>query len=349
MRQAVYFISIDGQDISSTLEPLLISMTITLTDGGKSDTLEMDIDDSGGQLKMPREGAAVYATLAWSDGGQAVVFEGKTDQPRSSGTRGGGMIMSITAHAADMKDKPKEKKQKHKDDKKFGDVAKDFAKSANLEAKVSDKLASIERPYWDMRNESFMAWGVRMAGEMGATFKIMGKKAVFVPRNSNESASGQQLGVVDAVYGVNVIKWDLTPVENRPRYKQSIVRYYDLKEAKYKKAKVDIGDRDLDVNLTETHHATDKGQAEKKAESNAEESKRAKGGGTITIDGDPAAMAQAVMNVSGLRPGIDGRYRIATARHDLSRKTGWTVDCDLEQPDGDAGNDDRKADAKGGN
>jgi hypothetical protein len=346
MRQAVYFLSIDGQDISSMLDPLLITMTITLTDGGKSDTLEIDLDDSGGQIKMPREGASVIATIAWSDGGQAVYFEGKTDQPRSSGTRGGGMIMSITAHAADMKDKPKEKKQKHKDDKKFGEVAKDFAKSANLQVKVSDKLASIERPYWDMRNESFMAWGVRMASELGATFKIMGDKAVFVPRNGNESATGQTLGVVNAVWGRNIIKWDLTPVENRPRYKQSIVRWYDRKEAKYKKEKVDIGDRDLNVDLTETQHAPDKDQAKKKAESNAEESKRGKGGGTITIDGDPMAMAQAVMNVAGIRPGIDGRYRIATARHDLSRKSGWTVDCDLEQPDGDAGSDDRKAGAK---
>jgi hypothetical protein len=321
----------------------LIALVITLTDGGWSDTLEIELDDANGQIKLPREGADIEATIAWSDGGGAVQFVGKTDQPTSEGTRGGGMILNITAHAADLKGKPKEKKQKHKDKAKFEDVAKEFAKDADLDVKVGGNLASIEREYWDMRNESFMAWGMRMADELGATFKIMGKKAVFVPRNSGESASGRALGVVRATYGENIVKWSITPVQNRARYKQSIVRWYDPKEAKYKKEKVDIGDQDISVGLTETQHAPDKDQAQKLADANAEESKRDKGGGSITIDGDPAAQAQATIIVSGVRPGIDGQYRIASARHEYTRSSGWLVDCTIEQPQGDAGEDSRAA------
>lgn len=341
VRRAVYSITVDGTPVTDRFDPHLISLKINLTDGGKSDSLEIELDDAEGQIQLPREGADIAATIRWADDGGAVSFQGKTDEPESSGSRGGGMTLSITAHSADLKGDPKAKKQKHKDDATFGDVAKQWGHSAGLEVKIEGALAGVRRSYWAMANESYLAWGARMAKELGATFKAMGKKAVFVPRNSGQSASGAALPAVTAEYGKNLISWRISPVQNRARYRKSIVRWYDQKEAKWKTKTVEIGDSGAKVDLIETHKAADESRAGDRAKSNAEESKRGKGGGSVTIDGDSAAQPQAPCNVKGVRKGIDGEYRITSASHVLNRGGGWTAECQVEQPQGEAGTDSR--------
>lgn len=343
MRSTIFFVSIDGMDVSTNFMSHLISVQINQTDGGKSDSCDIVLDDSYGQLMLPREDADIIIMLSWSIGGGAVMFEGKTDTPESVGSRGGGMTMNITGRAADMKGDPKQKKQAHKDKKKFKEVAQDWGKKAGLQVKVADKLADKEREYWSMQNENFMQWGSRVAKEMGATFKIMGKKAVFIPRNSGSSASGTQLPQIMAVYGSNLIQWRITPADNRPRFNRSIVRWYDKKEAKWKKETVQVQDETARVPLIETRKSPNKDHAKDRAQSNADEAERGKGGGTITLDGEPNAQPQAICMVSGIRPGIDGMYRITQVRHNFSRDDGWTTMVDLEQPQDEAGKDSRKA------
>ncbi len=347
MSKSAYRITIDGRDVSSAFAPVLISMTITDSDGGKSDTLEIELDDSNGQIAFPRSGADIEAMLWWVQppagaSAGAVHFVGKTDEPTSEGSRGGGMKMTISAKSADPKGKGKDKQEKHKDDATFGDVAKEWGKAAGLDVKVEGALASIKRDWWHMGNESFLAWGSRVAGELGATFKVAGSKAAFVARNSGMSASGQPLGTVTAQRGVNLISWTLSPVQGRAQYKKAKVRWYDKKEAKFKTEEVEIKGGEGEADLMETMKAGDKDRAKTRATANSEDSKSEKGGGSVTIDGDPAAMSRATLIVSGARPGIDGPYRIKTATHHYSRSSGWTTECSLEQPQGDTGKDARK-------
>ena len=330
-RRAIYTITIDGQDVTSNFEPHLLSLQIKLTDGGQSDTLDISLDDAGGRINMLREGAEIVATLSWSDGGGAVIFEGVTDEPESEGSRGQGMVLNITAHAADMKGKTKEKRQAHKDSAKFGDVAKDWGKKADLEVRISDRLASIQRDYWVMQNESFMAWGARMAQELGATFKIMGKRAVFVPRNASASTGGKDLPLVIADYGRNIIGWQIRPLQNRPRYDRSVVRWYDRKDAKWRKETVQLMDEAARVPLIDTRKSGDRDRAKERAGGNAEEAKRAKGGGTVTLIGAPEAQAQGLCRISGVRSSVDGEYRVSEATHSYSRDGGWVTVCDITQ------------------
>ena len=65
MREAIYSISIDGQDVSSAFVPLLLSLTIRQTDGGQADTCEIELDDTEGQIELPSAGAQISAELEW--------------------------------------------------------------------------------------------------------------------------------------------------------------------------------------------------------------------------------------------------------------------------------------------
>jgi phage protein D len=208
-------------------------------------------------------------------------------------------------------------------------VAKEWGKKADLEVRISDKLAAVQRDYWAMQNESFMAWGARMAQEMGATFKIMGKKAVFVPRNASASSGGKDLPVVMADHGRNIISWQIRPLQNRPRYDRSVVRWYDRKDAKWRKETIHLMDEAARVPLIDARKSGDGDWAKDRAGSNAEEAKRGKGGGTVTLIGSPEAQAQGLCRISGVRSGVDGDYRVSEAMHSFSRDGGWMTSCDL--------------------
>jgi phage protein D len=347
MSEAAYRIVIDGNDVSSAFNPLLISLTITDSDGGKADTCELELDDTGGQIALPAPGAAIEALLWWVDppagaSAGAVQFTGVTDEPKSHGSRSRGRVLSISAKSADLKGKGKHKNSKHKDNSSFGDVAKQWGSAAGYQVSVDSSLAAVQRDYWTMANESFLAWGTRIADDLGATFKTAFPKAAFVPLDSGSSASGAALAGVTATAGINLIEWDVAPTLSRGIYQNAKVRWYDHAKAQWNVASESVGDGVAEADLTDTFKAADQGRATTRAKGRAAKTKRKKGEGhSVEIDGDPGAMSQANLTIAGARPGVDGQYRIKTATHKYVRGGGWTTHCVLDQPQGAAGTDSR--------
>lgn len=348
MGRSVFWVSVNGTEISSTLAPILISMTITDADGGQSDTLEIELDDEGGMIALPPTNAPIQAGLAYEEddgtpSGPPVMFEGKVDKPNSSGSRGGGMTLTISAKSADVKGKPKAQAQKHADKGKLSKVAKEFGKDAGLEVEVA-KGVDIERDYWAMQGESFLNWGKRVAEEINATFKVRNGKAIFAERSSGTSASRKALPTIQATRPGNIISWQMSPSDDRQDWKKFQVRYYDRKKAKWNTEDVEAKAKDRgSVEHLNSFAHPDQQSAAKRGKANSTEADRDRGGGSITIEGDPNAQSEAMCIVSGVRPGIDGSYRIKVARHRLTRSAGYTTELELSQPSGDAGKDSRKS------
>jgi len=94
---AVFMVAVAGSNITTTLMPVLISLTISDKVGTHSDTASLEIDDTDGRIILPRIGAPVTVALGWEGEGVRVVFTGTVDEVRSSGSRGGGRTLSITA------------------------------------------------------------------------------------------------------------------------------------------------------------------------------------------------------------------------------------------------------------
>lgn len=344
--KAAYQISVDGNDVSSAFAPILMSLIITDSAGGAADTLEIEIDDTGGRVALPATGANIEALLWWEEpppgaNGDAMQFTGKVDEVRSRGAREHGRTLSIMARSADFKGKGKHKTSKYKDNASFGDVAKEWGSAAGYQVSVDSSLASAQRDYWVMPNESFLSWGRRIAEEIGATFKVAFPKAVFVPRNSGDSASGEALAGVTATWGLNLISWDVSPTLSAGVWANAKTRFYDHTKATWGEDSVPTGLEGGEADLTETFKAADQGRAKDRSTTNAADAKRKRAAVSIEMDGDPAALSQANLTLSGARPGIDGDYRIKTARHSYSRSSGWTTTCDCEQPQGAAGTDSR--------
>lgn len=342
VQRTICIVTVDGQDVSSAIIPRLISLSVSDKAGTSSDTVSITLDDEGGSILLPQDGASIEVQLGDMEGGVATVFKGVVDEVRSSGSRGSGMTLSISGKGFDTKGKPKQPQSKHWDDKSLGDVFKEAARLAGIgDAKVAEDLASIQRPYWAMQNESFIHWAERVAREVGGTFKVVGGVAILARRNGGLAAGGAALPVVRAVYGDNLISWDIAPVLGRPRYKKAKARWYDLKKAEWRVEEVEVEDTDAEAEFYTRFSSADDGEAGKNAESRKVDSEREKGGGSITINGTADPQPEGLVVISGARPGIDGTYRIDTVNQEFSRGSGWTTRLDVKQPQEGAGSDTR--------
>lgn len=325
---------VNGQDMSGDMRPYLMDIEVVDKAGSSSDSCSLKLDDTDGKLAFPAEGSEVSVYLMG-----VPVFEGVVDDTKSSGSRGGGRILTVNAKGFDTRGKAKEGQDFHKDDATLGDFLKESASKAGYSISVDPSLASKQRPYWSADGESFLGVGERLAREFNATFKIRGTQAVFVPRNS--SLLGAVTGKVGP--GGNVISWDISPYTGRQAWTKAKARWFDRKTAKFEEKEVEINTgRPLPDSTNSVRSlAADEGQATDLTDGRKSEATREGGQGSVEIDLMPGAQAEAMFVLTGARAGVDGTYRIESVKHKASRTGGATTSLDLKQPQVGGGTDSR--------
>jgi phage protein D len=339
MMQAIFSVVIGAQDITAALNPILLSLSVSDKAGTSSDSATIDIDDTGGRIVMPKVGASIAISLGWKDQGVGKVFVGKVDEVSAKGDRGG-RTLSIKAKGMDTRSKAKQPQRRHFDDKTVKDALDGAGETAGIEVTVDPAFASINRPYIALDDESFVAFGERIARELGGTFKIVGDKAILAKRNGGTNPAGQSLSTVTALWGSNLHSYDITPLLGRPVEKETLSRYYDSDEAEWKSETAETGTEGGQTTKAARFSEPDQDRASEQAGSDAAESDRRSGNGSVTIEGNLAAQPEGICIVAGCRAGVDGMYRIDSVDHSYSR-SGWTTTLQLKQPKGDAGKDAR--------
>lgn len=339
-----WLVVIGGREMTDRWNPFLTSIDVTDKAGADSDTAELAFDNTEGQILFPEKGTPIQIYLA-----SQLVFDGFTDAPRSSGGRGQGRVFSVSCKAFDPKGKAKQRLDFHKDDATLKEFLEDAAKRAGFKGiKVDDTLGAIKRDYWSPSGRNFLQLAQSLADDLGATFKYRGDQAAFVKRGDGQSASGQALATIRAVWGDNLISWDISPNEGRPQHSKARVRWFDRKAAAFKEEDVEIksGEGAPQAMKIGGFEAADKDSAKDRARGSKTKDEREAGGGTVRIDCDPQAKAEGTLILSGADPGVDGSYRIESAAHKLTRSGGSETSLSVKQPSGEAGKDSRKAKAK---
>lgn len=342
-KRALYQITVGGQDISVTLRPILNKLSVSDKAGSSSDTATLDIDDTNGAVIMPSTGSEMVILIGWEGEGLSEVFRGKVDEVKSSGARGSGRTLKVTAKGVDTKGKAKQPQSRHMDDMTVEAALKKAGQEAGVTSiKVDPELASIQRDYWSMDAESFLHFGERIAREIGGTFKVQGDKAILAKKSGGKSVSGKTLPTVTAAWGDNLINWDIAPVLGRPQFGKVRARFYDRKDATWKDTEVTVENTDATAKLTRRAVSADEDEAKAGAKNDKTDSEDKKGGGSVAIDGTVQAKPEGTCLVVGARPGIDGEYKIESVDHTLDR-SGWETKLELKKPSDSAGKDTRKA------
>ncbi len=333
-KRAIFSVTVAGTNITTALMPVLISLSVSDKAGTHSDTANIKVDDTNGQIILPLKGAPMIIALGWADGGVRVVFTGTVDEVKSSGSRGSGRVLTISAKGMDTTGKPKEQQQRHWDDADLKTILSDAGKHAGVtDIQIDPALTGIKRKYVEMRDESFVALGERLAREVGGNFRIVGSTAYFTRRN------GIYAGVTRAVWGENLHSWDISPQLGRPQFKKAKARYYDMDKADTLETSQDTA-LDPDAEYATRYLQADENEAKQRNGSDAATSESDAGGGSVTIEGNTSAIPDGLCIVAGTRPGVDGAYRIETATHSYSR-SGFTTSLELKLPSQGAGSDDR--------
>lgn len=338
-KRAIYQVMVAGQNISSRLAPLLTSLRINDREGTHSDTCEIVCDDKDGMILLPRDGDPMMVALGWEGSPVASVFVGTVDEVKSSGSRGGGRELRISAKGLDTKGKAKEGQQLNVDNATVGDALNKAAKSSGISVQVDPSFASVKREWWGLNDESFLHFGERVARELGGAFKIQGNRAILTKKGGG-SVSGGIMPIVVGAWGANLMSWDIAPFMGRPRHKKVRARFYDRAKAKWKETEAEVQDDGAVATLSDRYSRADEGEAKGSADNGARESEKEKGGGSAEIDGNASAKPGGTFMLVGARPGVDGAYRIEGVEHSYTR-SGWVTKLDLKQPQGDAGKDSR--------
>lgn len=229
----VYQLLVDGNDISAAIRPRLMSMTITDNRGFTADTIEITLDDSDGQLDMPRRGATLRAFIGWQ--GSALVDKGtyKIDEVEHNGAPD---VLTIRGKSADLRGGMNKLRERSWHQITVSSIVEQLAAPYQLTPCVGDSLKGQLIDHIDQTNESDLAFLTRLAGQCDAIATVKSARLMFIKAGQGTTASGQPLPAI------TITRQDgdqhRFSVADRDAYTGVIAYWQDNKAAEKKKIEV---------------------------------------------------------------------------------------------------------------
>ncbi|MDX7924116.1 phage late control D family protein [Aeromonas media] len=188
-----YQVLVDGKDISAAIRPRLMSMTITDNRGFTADTIEITLDDSDGQLDMPRRGATLRALIGWQ--GQALVDKGtyKIDEVEHGGAPD---VLTIRGKSADLRGGMNKLREQSWHQTTVSGIVSQVAARYQLTPCVGDSLKGLLIDHIDQANESDLAFLTRLAGQCDGIATVKNGRLLFIKAGQGTTASDLPLPAI---------------------------------------------------------------------------------------------------------------------------------------------------------
>lgn len=346
-----YQILINGKDVSATLRPRLINLRITDNRGFEADTVDIELDDSDGQLDMPRRGVTVRALIGWQ--GEQLVDKGEftIDELEHSGTPD---KLTIRGKSADLRNSLNMLRSTSYHYQTVGSIISQIAQRHGLTPACADSFKGHLIDHIDQQQESDPAFLQRLAGQCGAVSTIKVGRLLFMRPGAGTSVSGKPLPsvVIERRDGDQ----HRFAIADRDAYTGVIAYWHDPKKAKpqsttvkrrKKKKKVEEAPLPNDVTLKKEERELLVGDSENVKilrhvyanQTNAMRAARAawdrlqRGVAEFEITlatGRPELYPEQPATVRGFKPQIDeAKWTLTQVTHDLSN-SGYTNGIRLE-------------------
>lgn len=310
-RAPSYRLIVNGTNITPTVNGRLIDMTLNETPGDEADTLSITISDHDSAVEIPPKGAEIEMAMGWK--GQALTEKGVfiVDEASFSGPPD---QISITARSADMRNTLPTRRTQSWDQVTLGDIVGNIAANNELSAVVSQRLGSINIEHIDQTDESDLNLLNRLAERHDAISAVKAGRLLFTPRGEAQTASGNALPEI-SVTPQDGDQYSYQEVD-RSKYTGVAAFWNNLDEGSQAQAMAGTDER---VKRLRATYAT---ESEALAAAKAELKRMARGESEFSISlamGRPEVGPEWRMNVSGLKPQINGRqWVITSASHSLS-------------------------------
>ncbi|MDQ8906549.1 contractile injection system protein, VgrG/Pvc8 family [Acinetobacter nosocomialis] len=319
----IYRLEVDGNDISPLVVDRLISLSIKDNRGLVVDSVDIDLDDSDGQLEIPPEGAIIQVWIGWSNTG--LVNKGKY-KVESVTHRGAPDVLSISAFSNDVSEGLKQKRERSFSNKTIQVIFETVGAEYALKTIVHNTLANRVISYI-AQNESDANLITRIADEYDAIATVKNGHLILLPRGTSQTVSGLPLPTAQIIRS-DGDGHNYTTGTGTDRITGVKAYYYDT--AKSKKLYVVIGDNE--DNLKEIRYIhRDKKTAELAAQAEYNRCKRASQKLSYTFAfGQPNLIPEQEFVFTGLKPQIDDIVWLGTnVTHNLT-DNGFTTSVELE-------------------
>ncbi|RSQ24247.1 DNA primase [Acinetobacter baumannii] len=319
----IYRLEVDGNDISPLVVDRLISLSIKDNLGLVVDSVDIDLDDSDGQLEIPPEGAIIQVWIGWSNTG--LVNKGKY-KVESVTHRGAPDVLSISAFSNDVSEGLKQKRERSFSNKTIQVIFETVGAEYALKTIVHNTLANRVISYI-AQNESDANLITRIADEYDAIATVKNGNLILLPRGTSQTVSGLPLPTAQIIRS-DGDGHNYTTGTGTDRITGVKAYYYDT--AKSKKLYVVIGDNE--DNLKEIRYIhRDKKTAELAAQAEYNRCKRASQKLSYTFAfGQPNLIPEQEFVFTGLKPQIDDIVWLGTnVTHNLT-DSGFTTSVELE-------------------
>ena len=310
----------DGLLITGNTQSYLVRLRVTDEAGIKSDVVEITLDDREGKLSLPQTGTHLKLAMGYQETGLThlglyIVDEIRIESPPQE--------ITVKGHAADLNKAFKSQQTKTWEPQTLGNIISDIASKNGYQVRIADELAGLPMPHLDQTAESDIHFMTRLAHLHGAIAKPAGGYLLFVPKDSNQSASGQSLAVI-SVTPKDCKDWRIRFSE-RNHHGAVVAEYHDVDEAKVIEAKAGSGDPIH--RLRETYPT--KELAKRAAKSELKKLTQSTATLNITLIGNPAIVAESQLVLKGFRSGMPENWTVTRVEHAIE-SSGFTTRVSAE-------------------
>ncbi len=324
------FVLLAGEkDITKTVLPFLVSLTVTDETGFGSDTLEIVLADPSGTMELPRRNSWLSLRLGYADGvmrdfGRYDVDEVSAEGPpdmitihaKSDAGASGLAVPRPDGSTPPVNDSLQTQKKRNWPAGYFGAIAtKIIAEHPSLStaAFTTDKTISGQwLPGQYQTNESDLAFLTRICRANGWILKIVDGRLIINRVSSAATASGKPLPVL-ALRPHDVSNWRIVFGGNKP-YAQAIAYYHDKKAAR----EVEVIAGSGEPTFRFQHPSADRESAERDAQSRINGLLEGLSEITVNMPMNTAIIAEQPLDLAGFRDGLNGRWLASRIEHRFS-------------------------------
>lgn len=190
VRTPDFMIRVNSENVTANISPRLISLTMTDNRGFEADQLDIELDDSDGQLAMPVRGAVISLFLGWK--GQPLTGKGDftVDEVEHHGAPD---TMTIRARSADFRGTLNSRREASYHDTTLGAVIRQVAERNKLQPMIAEAFAPVPVTHIDQTQETDAAFLTRIATLNGAVAAIKAGRLLFIKPGGGVTAAGKPI------------------------------------------------------------------------------------------------------------------------------------------------------------
>lgn len=303
-----------GSDLTDTINPRLVSLSLTEKREAEADELEIRLQNTDGLLAIPKPGALLNLSIGWESGDTVplgLVEKGqfKVDEV---GQEGPPDIVHIKARSADLTGLLRQRRTKTWRDTNLGSVLGQIAARHDRTARIGSDLASLPIDAIEQEGKSDMAFVADLGRRYDAIATWKNGFLLFLPIGNSASASGAPMAT-GTFTKADGLRWTFNQAD-RENYDGAEAQWLDQNAARRRTVRVG-GDNRRKLKRV---YAT---EAEARQAAQAATSRAAREPYRFTFElaiGDPALQPDAPVSLSGWGETIDGlEWLVESVRTDF--------------------------------